>query len=327
MPLLSVIVPVYNVEKYVSTCLLSILENDLNPADYELIVIDDGSPDKSMDIVRKLAEKWTNILIFTQKNTGISGARNTGIRLAKGKYILFVDSDDWLKENSIKNLVQLSERFDLDILEFGIQKVKNDLSVIGEFSNSSQSMVFNGIDYYNKVRYVNSVFNKLYNREFMIKNTLYFIEKIYVEDFELNTRAFLEAKNVMAIPALIYQYRQSPNSITRTKDKEKKSKMIEDHILVLKETHKLFIRHDNENVALFLGERISFLVVSIFIQLLKNGYSYQEMKSMKQRLESEGLFLLSFPIHQKNKNLLRKILLKNFSLLAILNKVSKNLIS
>ena len=327
MLLLSVIVPVYNVEKYVATCLLSILENDLQPIDFELIVVDDGSPDKSMTIVRDIAEKWPNVQIYTQKNTGISGARNSGIRLAKGKYILFVDSDDWITGDSLKNLVLLSETHNLDILEFGIQKVTNDFSIVGEFSNTSENAVFSGIDYYKKVRYVNSVFNKLYKKEFILENDLFFIEGIYVEDFELNTRAFLAAKHVMAISDRIYQYRQSPDSITRTIDKGKKLKMLEDHIFVLKETQMLLKMKINWDQKDFLGERISFIVVSIFFFMLKNGFRYAEMKSMKQRLEADGLFLISTPIHQKNKNLFRKVLLRNFSLLAILNKVSKNLFS
>jgi glycosyltransferase involved in cell wall biosynthesis len=327
MPLLSIIVPVFNVEKYISTCLLSILENDLDIVDYELIVVDDGSPDKSMEIVRTLAEKWANIQIYTQKNTGISGARNSGIRLAKGKYILFVDSDDWLKPNSLKKLVQLSEKHNLDILEFGIEKVNNNLVVQGRFTIKAQTGIFSGVDYYKKVRYVNSVFNKIYSRDLVINNQIFFIEKIYVEDYELNTRAFLVAKNVMGIPDLIYQYRQSPNSITRTKDKAKKLKMIEDHIIVLKETHKLLSHSNSPTEMEFLHERISFLVVSVFFLMLKNGFSYQEMKSMKIQLLADNLFLISSPVHQKDKNLFRKLLLKNFSLLAILNKVSKNLIS
>ena len=296
-------------------------------ADYELIVVDDGSPDKSMDMVNALLEKWPEIQIYTQKNTGISGARNSGLRLAKGKYILFVDSDDWLKENTLKNLVQLSEINNLDILEFGIQKVRNDLSVVGSFLASSHGEVLNGVDYYKKVRYVNSVFNKIYKREFMIQNNLFFKEKIYVEDFELNTRALLAAKNVLGVPDLVYQYRQSPNSITRNKDESKKSKMTEDHITVLKETFSLLEINKEEAGEEFLKERISFLIASIFLLMLKNGFSYTHMKTMKQRLETEGLFLISSPIHQKNKNLFRKILLKNFSLLAILSKVPKNLIS
>ena len=327
MPLLSIIVPVYNVEKYISTCLLSILENDLDASDFELIVVDDGSPDKSMDIVRALAEKWSNIQVFTQKNTGISGARNSGIRLAKGKYILFVDSDDWLKPNTLKKLVQLSEKYNLDILEFGIQKVSNELVIEGEFSIQRQTEVFSGVEYYKNVRYVNSVFNKIYKKDLVINHQLFFIEKIYVEDFEFNTRALLVAKNVMAIPDLIYQYRQSPDSITRTKDKAKKTKMIEDHTIVVKETHKLLGLSKTENEIGFLSERISFLVVSIFYLMLKNGFSYREMKLKKKQLIEEGLFLIANPIHQRDKNLFRKILLKNFSLLAILNKVTKNLIS
>jgi len=327
MPLLSIIIPVYNVEKYISTCLLSVLENDLEPIDYEIIVVDDESPDNSMTLVNELAVRFSNIRIVSQKNTGISGARNTGIRHAKGNYILFIDSDDWILKESLGKLAALCKEQDLDILEFGIEKRNNDGSVVGSFSASTSGEIYTGVEYYKKCRYVNSVFNKVYKRELLIENDLLFTEKIYVEDFELNTRAFLAANRVSAIPDLIYQYRQSPDSITRTKDVSKRKKMIEDHVVVLQKTHQLFQTEKREENRSFLEERMSFLVVSIFYLMLKNNFSYAEMKNMRTRLRENDLYRIEFPVHQKNKNVFRKLLLKSFSLLALLKNVSKNLTS
>jgi len=327
MPLLSIIIPVYNVEKYISTCLLSVLENDLEPIDYEIIVVDDESPDNSMTLVNELAVRFSNIRIVSQKNTGISGARNTGIRHAKGNYILFIDSDDWILKESLGKLAALCKEQDLDILEFGIEKRNNDGSVVGSFSASTSREIYTGVEYYKKCRYVNSVFNKVYKRELLIENDLLFTEKIYVEDFELNTRAFLAANRVSAIPDLIYQYRQSPDSITRTKDVSKRKKMIEDHVVVLQKTHQLFQTEKREENRSFLEERMSFLVVSIFYLMLKNNFSYAEMKNMRTRLRENDLYRIEFPVHQKNKNVFRKLLLKSFSLLALLKNVSKNLTS
>jgi glycosyltransferase involved in cell wall biosynthesis len=320
---LSIIIPVYKVEKYIGQCLDSVWKNQLSPKDFEVVVVDDESPDKSIEIVEAMSSQFHHFQLIRQKNTGISGARNAGIRAARGERILFIDSDDWIKENSLAKLLELAESQDLDILEFGIEKVSNEGKVLGKMSAGSQGLIQNGIAYYRSVHYVNSVFNKLYRRSLFVDNQILLIEKIYVEDFEVNTRLLMKAQRVMGIPDLVYQYRQSANSITRTSDKSKKTKMLQDHIFVLGETHKIFQQAENNELQFFLGERMSFLVVSIFFYMVKNGYLFSEMKAMKEALIQQGIFHLEHPIHQKNKNLFRKLLQKNFGLLGMIQKLIK----
>jgi glycosyltransferase involved in cell wall biosynthesis len=324
---LSVVIPFYNVEKYIAQCLRSVLENDMPEKEFEIVLIDDESPDGSLKIAKEFANKHQNIRIISQKNTGISGARNAGIKSAQAPYILFIDSDDWIADNTLSKIVKEAEQKQLDILEFGIEKVDNHGLVLGKTSNTSNGEVLQGLVYYSKVRYVNSVFNKLYRKAFLLENQLFFIEKIYVEDFELNTRAFMAATRVSAVETLIYQYRQSPNSITRNLDNARKNKMLEDHVTVLKLTTNLYFQSDKKSeIQFFVGERIGFLLVSIFFFMLKNGYSYKEMKDMKSRLKQENLFMLDFQIHEKNKDLFRKMLKRHFSFLAVVKPFAKSLI-
>jgi len=299
------------------------MENNLRHEDFEIIVVDDESPDGSMSIVREVTAGFPNIQIISQQNTGISGARNTGIRNAQGRFIMFIDSDDWIKPDSLLQMVRLCEDSELDILEFGIEKRNIDGSPGGMFSTSTNGNVLSGTHYYKQIRYVNSVFNKIYRREFVEDHRLFFAEKIYVEDFELNTRAFLAAKRVMAISDRVYQYRQSDNSITRTSDAGKKKKMIDDHVVVLQKTDALYRAESEPEKLAFLGERMSFLVVSIFYLMLKNHYSFDEMKEMRKELSLKGIYHINFPVHQKNKNVFRKILQKNFTLLSILRNLSR----
>lgn len=326
IPTLSVIVPVYNVEAYIDQCLGSILENDLRPEEFEVVVVDDESPDRSLEKVAEWQRRFSNIKVISQKNTGISGARNTGLRNAEGEFILFVDSDDWLAMGSLRHLLRLADHLELDILEFGIEKVGPKGEHLGKFSNGTQGKVNTGIRYYKECRYVNSVFNKVYRRSFLLENQLFFIEKIYVEDFELNTRAFLKANRVAGIPDLAYKYRQSPNSITRSGDPEKKKKMIEDHVTVLSHTHSLFQQNHTEEARAFLGERMSFLVVSIFHLMMKMNASGSELKAMKARLEALDLYQITYPIHQRNKEYFRRVMKRNFRLLSILKRLSNRLL-
>ena len=96
--LLSIIVPIYNVEKYVEKCIRSCEAQDISKEDYEIVVINDGSPDNSLKIVERIADEFPNIKIISQPNKGLSAARNTGMRNASGDYYMFVDSDEWIAE-------------------------------------------------------------------------------------------------------------------------------------------------------------------------------------------------------------------------------------
>ena len=123
---LSIIIPIYNVEKYIERCINSIFEQNLASEDYEVLLIDDETPDQSGEIAKKIAESRDNYHYIFQKNKGLGGARNTGILHAKGNYILFLDSDDWLDRNSISELLNEVHQRDLDILIFNMKNVSSN---------------------------------------------------------------------------------------------------------------------------------------------------------------------------------------------------------
>ena len=104
---ISIIIPVYNVEKYIVQCINSALHQDLSENEYEILIIDDESPDHSVDLIRKKFDNIPSIKIISQKNKGLGGARNTGIKNASGEYLLFLDSDDFLLPNVLKELYEL----------------------------------------------------------------------------------------------------------------------------------------------------------------------------------------------------------------------------
>ena len=129
--MLSVVIPAYNVEKYIERCITSVLKQKLK--DIEIIVIDDGSKDKTADICKKLSQDNKNIIFKRVENGGCSAARNLGISMAKGKYIAFLDSDDWVEEDMYLNMVKELEKNQADIVICGIKKIdenKNLLSIV-----------------------------------------------------------------------------------------------------------------------------------------------------------------------------------------------------
>ena len=124
MPKVSVIVPVYNVEKYIEKCLDSLVNQTLN--NIEIIVVNDGSKDNSQDIIDKYCKKYKNIKSFIKENGGLSDARNAGLDICTGEYITFVDSDDLIDKDFIKILYDISKQKDADIVACSTKRFKNE---------------------------------------------------------------------------------------------------------------------------------------------------------------------------------------------------------
>lgn len=316
MKKLSIIIPVYNVEAYVIKCIRSVKENNLPESDYEIIIVDDESPDNSVALIQQTFPNDPSIQIISQKNKGLGGARNTGIKAAQGKYLLFLDSDDVLVPNSLSELLTFAEMKNVEILEFGAQGVDLNHREVYTFHNTTKGKVLNGVEYYNTVRYMNSACNKLYKREFLTENQLFFLERIFIEDFEFNTRVFYNAKRVAAISRIGAHFLQSENSITRNTNTEKKKKMVEDILQVLRITHFLFLKSNSNDLEekIFFRERLGFLLATLFFQKAKNKSSYLEVKQLKEELESEGVYYVDYPLFQRSKNIFRILILKNISL-------------
>ncbi len=125
---LSIILPVYNVAKFIPDCLDSLLCQDIPKSDYEIICVDDGSPDNSVEVIKSYQEKNDNIRLVSQENAGVSTARNNGIALAKGKYVWFVDPDDYIQANCLSAILSNLEKNDADLCEIGYKEVSEDSS-------------------------------------------------------------------------------------------------------------------------------------------------------------------------------------------------------
>lgn len=218
---LSIIIPVYNVEKYVEACIESVYNQDLDVDDFEVILINDGSTDHSLEIIQGLAERYHNIKIIYQENKGLSTTRNNGIKAARGKYIQFIDSDDILIDGTLNQLLNIAIKYNLDILKGDYIKANNEEIENGINCLDSRLFSYNVktgeqgfIEDYNPM-YSYAVIN-LYSKVFVTNNNLYFLEGKYFEDLSYTTEAYLKAKRFMAIPLKFYVYRQHDSSIMAT---------------------------------------------------------------------------------------------------------------
>ena len=219
---LSIIVPFYNVEKYIEQCIRSLYDQDIPKEEYEVICVDDCSPDGSRAIVERLQKEYPNLqLLIHERNKKLGGARNTGLKAAQGDYIWFVDSDDYLMPNVVQTLLAEAELLDLDILHFNFWEDRPEGLRFFSKKELYESDVLHGIDFFFRQDgqwWQNNVivWQKIFRRMFLLQHNLFFVEGIMFEDNDFAIRTFSFANRVKHISLQAYVYRYNFLSITRT---------------------------------------------------------------------------------------------------------------
>ncbi len=216
----SVVVPVYNVEKYLKQCLDSLVNQTLE--DIQIICVNDGSTDSSLNILEEYGKDDSRIQIVSQKNKGLSGARNAGMKHIKGQYTFFIDSDDWIELDTLEQLYNESKTLDLDVLIYQVLNYHEDS---GEFeetqygcieavSESFDSKVFTYKDVLDVLfKIPHSAFNKLYKTSFLKNIQVEFLESLNYEDVPFFFSVFLKASKVSILRKPLYFYRVREDSI------------------------------------------------------------------------------------------------------------------
>ena len=215
---LSIIIPFYNVERFIARCLDSVYRQDIPEEEYEVICVDDCSPDDSISIVENYAENHPNLKIVRNNvNRKLGGARNAGMDVATGRYIWFIDSDDLIEDNVLGVLCSTAENEDLDVLHFNYENypVKTPLHSIktNELMAGPDLFFRKGIKW---SRDLVTAWRKLYKRTFLTENRIAFAENIMYEDNDYAIMVFAKAYRVRHIDLVAYHYSINPDSITRT---------------------------------------------------------------------------------------------------------------
>ncbi|MDR0332229.1 MAG: glycosyltransferase [Dysgonamonadaceae bacterium] len=216
-PLISVVIPVYNVEKQLEQCLVSVIFNSYK--NLEIIIVDDGTPDNSAAIYNKYAELDKRIKIIVQENAGLSAARNAGIEAASGEYINFVDSDDYIDLNYYEELINDALQYDADIVASGV-KMSNTVVTI-EYSHRIICA-----DLYTKIQKLlcfkhGYAVRYLLRRKLLIENEIEFVVGKVFEDLPFTLTAVKAANRVVINPNVFYHYIRRPGTISTSKNRSK----------------------------------------------------------------------------------------------------------
>lgn len=265
-PLFSIIVPIYKVEQYLDRCVNSLINQ--TEKNIEILLVDDGSPDNCPDICDDYAKNDSRIVVIHKENGGLSDARNVGIDKATGKYIIFVDSDDYIDLDSCEKLVPFTKG-NVDII------VTDGISE-GGIVNLKHTGVENQVIYSGKEFLKSSVvFGRIpmaawlyvYRREFLVNNKLMFKKGIYHEDEEFTPRAILLANTVINTGVTYYHYIIRENSITTKKDKRKNAIDLYDTCLNLCD---VYDKLEDEELKLCMKD----LLVNKYLSLFQDGRLY-----------------------------------------------------
>lgn len=306
---ISVIVPVYNTSKYLNKCLDSIINQSLK--EIEIICVNDGSTDNSLDILKEYQRKDSRIIIINKKNGGLTSARNCGINISRGKYCLNIDSDDFIGEDYLTDVYEIAEKKNLDILITDIIYYRSDSEYIESDLNITEDIILTGNEYiklFFKENFLGYTWNKLIKTSLYKEYKLQYNENIFLfEDIELILRITYFCKRIGKLNKAYYYYRQGENNgVRKVKLKNfydlvecfnslkkffsTKEKWIYDEI---KHTKKLFITSEVlSEKYLIVGEDSK--VIKKYLDEIKNEkYIFNKFTSKNKRIfgAKERIFL------------------------------------
>lgn len=226
---LSIIIPAYNAEKYIKQCLYSILYQNIDNSKYEIICIDDGSTDNTAEKINEVKKVFNNKIIYISKqNSGVSETRNLGIKKATGKYIWFIDSDDYIENNKLGDIIKVIESDKKDIFMVGFNYVDEVGKII------KKEKYYNDSNRYNEILVngrMNNVWQLIISREFLKKYNIYFNSNyIIAEDMLFNLDMISKNPSIEFIDNYVYNYRNNKTGIMNSIDEEKVYQKIYDVI-------------------------------------------------------------------------------------------------
>ena len=294
---LSIIIPVYNVKKYIEQCINSCINQiGVSKEEYEIIIVNDGTRDNSMDVVNHIDWKGVQHTIFEQENQGLSAARNSGLKIAQGDYVWFVDSDDWIADNSLKLLFDIMA-VDVDGITIGAADVLGD-EIKSRFDRCGLSQDgYRGLDLIKMNQCSCCVPFTIYKREFLLKNKLEMMVGVFHEDSEFTPRAYNEASKICVVHDDLYFVRQNPTSITRTFNAKKSF----DLILVAKSIY-AYTKGVDENYKTFYHTRVATSLNNALVNY-KLMEEQDKIKFQKELQNNKHLFKSFFKSSRLKHNI------------------------
>ena len=303
MILFSVIIPVYNAESTIEACVLSLVKQDTSTNNFEIILVNDGSSDDSLDLCSKLANDYEQVKCFSQLNQGVSTARNIGLAAAVGQYIWFVDADDLVDAHSFNRLNEVIIQYNYpEIIGFNY-RIKECCGTRDVLNHLSESIIHPAIDLViSQTRLY--VWDKVYRKD-VIGKVRFVDGTINIEDMCFNLNVLTHSKELITIPDVLYQYNcLTTSSTSRSRDPKKLAKLDSDTLIILSKL-KTDIEHSkDDHVRNVLKEALKISLAGHLYSLYRfysPGYAKKDIKFYK----SQNLYPVEKTQNKKANTFLR----------------------
>lgn len=309
--MISIIIPAYNVQAFLERCVDSILQQD-NFEEYqnqiEIIIINDGSTDKTEKIASNYVEKYNFVKLYSQNNGGLSAARNFGISVSSRKYIWFIDSDDWIAPNSLKIIFEQISAVEIDILEFdvvyAIDQEQGFTFRKDEYYSSISTELISNTRFLENEGYIVSVTSKLIKKSLFDQHDIHFPLNRFSEDNLVALKLMLAANNYKKISADIYFYYQRMGSITNTKNLNHTRKYVQDQILNCQDIDRELLNYSFDKSK--IRGMQSFIISNVLLSILNTAFSNAETRAIILQLKSANQYPIK-PYTYYNQGLKRKL--------------------
>ena len=279
--MISVIIPVYNVEKYLEQCLQSIINQSYK--DLEIIIINDGSKDRCEDIIQKYRSQYFNIIYIKQENRGISEARNQGLKYATGDYIVFIDSDDYIEPSYISDMYEIAEQKQCDIVICGYKEFYDtgNSKDIEFLHNLEEDTLYSGKEIAEMMlllKVKGYPWNKLFRNSDIFRKNMIFEKNRKVEDYFPIFKVINESNEIYFINKSLYNYRQRDGSLVNIID----TKLVDDFHYACDSIIKYSIKNnlDKTKINYFKSNCFNLTMINyIFLNIEKGWNIYKEFES------------------------------------------------
>ncbi len=292
---LSIVVPMYNAGPYLEPCVRSLLDQDLEPPEYEILLVNDGSTDDTLQVAERLNARHPNIRIISQQNKGQGAARNLGFERSQGEFVWFVDADDIVARRCLGTLLRILQSHNLDLVTFDILRVL-DRTVpegFGFVADAPLERAESGVQYIASHNYDNGPWGYIIRAEYLRERNVRFVEGHWCEDGMFSLSAIAGARRVAKLPVQVYGYVLNPNSTTSSKSRFHQRTMLGDFLYAVD-----YFDHFMEGTRQAMDEVPGFrkrvacrrdsYVFFLLIRLLRARLGYAYTKTIYKTLLAKG---------------------------------------
>lgn len=306
---LSILIPMYNAKDYIGNCIESLLNQNISSRDYEIIIIDDGSQDNSVDIVKAYIKQHENIKLFLEPNSGTYSTRNKLLKLAKGEYIYSIDADDYIVNNCLGSLLKIAQNNQLDIIGFETKETTSlKLKELNNTIDNDSVELHTGKTFLVKHKYFRyEVWWYFIKKDFIEKNNIFFIDNEYNADVIFTLKSLLKADRVGYLPQSFHRYVLTSDSLKRSYKFENVVKRIDSYKMMIADQSKIIneIKKESDiNNAIIINNLQHIRAIFTFFNILnlcRNSFSTSYIKDhIASYKEAQAYPIKNFTINKYN---------------------------